>query len=95
MPAVRFRVEWPDGKDDVFYSPSTIVYEYLQVNTNYSLDEFSEKVISALDHASERVKQKFGYYCSAAQDEKRNILTKLSQLKNQNISGDVSVTAFY
>ena len=95
MPAVRFRVEWPDGKNEVYYCPSTIVYDYLQLNSGYSLDQFSEKISQALDHASERVKQKFGYYCSAAQDEKKNIMLKLMQLKNDEVQGSVNVTAFY
>lgn len=91
MPSVSFEVTWPDGERVSYYSPSTIIHEFIQAKKTYSQDEFSEKVMAALDQASERVYQKFGYYCSAASSEKEKIAMKLSQLSASSIDGGVNI----
>lgn len=93
MPSVNFSVVWPDGEKIEYYSPSTVIHEYLSSNTSYSLEEFSEKVFSGLDMASARVMKKFGYACSAAADEKRKIALKLESLAKDNVSEPVTVFA--
>lgn len=91
MPSVTFDVAWPDGERVSYYSPSTVVHQYIQAQTTYSQSEFSEKIFSALDEASERVYQKFGYYCSAASSEKNKIERKLENLSQSKNSGSVKI----
>lgn len=94
MPAVHFKVQWPDGEEASYYSPSTIIYKYFQAGKSYSQNHFNTKVMAALDEASERVKNKFGYYCSAAQAEQHALQKKLSELHAKNITGDITLCEF-
>lgn len=94
MPAVNFDVRWPDGDNTTYYSPSTIIYKYLKEGNEYPIDDFKEQSISALDIASERVRERFGYYCSAASAEQEKIIKKYDSLKKHGISGTVTLTRF-
>ncbi len=94
MPAVHFEVQWPDGEKQLYYSPSTVVYEHLKENQKLPLDAFAKQAQIALTVASERVKQKFGYYCSAASAEQDKISAKVAALKRMDVNGDVTVIGF-
>lgn len=72
MPAVHFRVRWPDGEVERCYSPSTVIHDYLTPG-EYPLDDFVTRCREALTAASERVHARFGFYCSSAQDQKQLI----------------------
>lgn len=76
MPAVNFKIRWPDGREASGYSPSTVIYQYLEEGASYSLEDFLQRIEIALNSASERVKQVKGFYCSSAMDT-------LSSLKGQ------------
>lgn len=91
MPSINFEVIWPDGDKVSYYSPSTIVREHLRVGAEYSQAEFDRRIHSALNAASERVYQRFGYYCSAASAELEKINFKLQFLREQEIIGEVRV----
>jgi len=94
MPAVNFTVNWPDGEIINYYSPSTVIHDYLSKGAGYELSEFKQKVDQALDTASERVKSMHGFYCSAASDEKSKIQHKYNQLMTTHQNEKVFVTAF-
>lgn len=68
MPAVNVRLRWPDGQESNAYSPSTAIFEHLEEGRTYSVAEFLRRAESALDAASERVRQVKGFYCSSAMD---------------------------
>jgi uncharacterized repeat protein (TIGR04042 family) len=68
MPEVHFRVEWPDAKTAEYYSPSTAVHAHIKAGESYPLPEFLERTRTAMRQASERVRMKYGYYCSSAMD---------------------------
>jgi uncharacterized repeat protein (TIGR04042 family) len=68
MPAVNFRIRWPNGKEAAGYSPSTVIYEHLQEGASYPLADFLQRIEGGLNNASERVKQVKGFYCSSAMD---------------------------
>ena len=91
MPSVNFNVTWPDGEQVTYYSPSTIIHEHIKPQTHYSQQEFADCIALALNQASERVYQRFGYYCSSAQGELEKIQHKMQQLKNNSVSGQVLV----
>ena len=73
MPEMHFTIRWPDGEEARCYSPSLIVREYLEVGRDYPVEEFVGKSREMLNIASERVKAKYGYYCSAAMDQLKDI----------------------
>lgn len=73
MPETYFDVRWPDGREETCYSPSSVVADFLQINVEYALVDFLSRSESALSQASERVKQKYGYYCSSAADQLHRI----------------------
>lgn len=66
MPDMHFDVLWPNGQHETCYSPSTVIQQHLQVGKEYDLSDFVQLSQIALNEASERVKAKFGYYCSSA-----------------------------
>lgn len=69
MPVTHFRIQWPDRSEVDCYSPSSVIREYLTPGTSYALADFLERVRTALNIASERVRAKYGYACSSALDQ--------------------------
>jgi uncharacterized repeat protein (TIGR04042 family) len=89
-----FEVTWPDGRRDRCYSPSRIVEEHLKVGDCYEVDDFVARVRVALHVAAERVRAKYGYYCSAAMDQLARIEEKASALNEAERRGSVRVEGF-
>ncbi|MBL8476431.1 MAG: MSMEG_0570 family nitrogen starvation response protein [Methyloversatilis sp.] len=73
MPAMHFRVRWPDQTETRCYSPSLVIKDYFAPGTGYPLEEFMASVREALHIASERVRAKYGFACSAALDQLADI----------------------
>ena len=69
MPEMRFRVRWPDQSESLCYSPSLIIKDYFEPGQIYPLKEFVSRSREALEIASERVRQKYGYTCSSAMSQ--------------------------
>ncbi|NKJ49244.1 hypothetical protein CIC12_21415 [Burkholderia sp. SG-MS1] len=69
MPVMHFRIQWPDGTEANCYSPSTVVGEFFTPGTQYPVDDFLRRSREALNIGSERVREKFGFACSAAMDQ--------------------------
>lgn len=69
MPEMYFDVRWPDGLTQRCYSPSTIVEDYFTPGSAYELTEFVERSRTALGIAGERVREKFGFFCTGASDQ--------------------------
>jgi uncharacterized repeat protein (TIGR04042 family) len=69
MPEMRFRVRLPDATELDCYSPSLVVKDYLTPGAEYPIGDFLQRCRDALHIASERVRAKYGYACSAAMDQ--------------------------
>jgi uncharacterized repeat protein (TIGR04042 family) len=69
MPEMHFLVRWPDGSEMRCYSPSRVVREFLEVGRSYAVADFLARSRTMLHIASERVRAKYGYYCTAAMDQ--------------------------
>jgi uncharacterized repeat protein (TIGR04042 family) len=67
MPEVHFRIRWQDQSETRCYSPSTTIMQFLAAGRSYPLSEFLTLCRKALEHGSERVRQKYGYGCGHAQ----------------------------
>ncbi|EMD9441277.1 MSMEG_0570 family nitrogen starvation response protein [Burkholderia cepacia] len=89
MPVMHFRVRWPDQSETNCYSPSTVVSEFFTPETQYALDDFVERARRALGIASDRVREKYGFACSAAMDELARIEANAKRFAPQ---GDATVT---
>ncbi|MCP9267899.1 MSMEG_0570 family nitrogen starvation response protein [Xenorhabdus sp. XENO-1] len=68
MPSVNFTVKWPNGEQIQYYSPSTVIYEYLSIGQCYPSTQFLHQVEDGLYAASERVRTCYGFGCSSAMD---------------------------
>lgn len=73
MPEMRFVVRWPDDSVSRCYSPSLVVKEYLEIGQRYTLARFVSLTATALTIGSERVREKYGFACSAALDQLQSI----------------------
>ena len=69
MPEMHFRVRWPNGATVDCYSPSYVIEEYLSEGTAYAVPEFVERSRQALNIAAERVRERYGFFCSSAMDQ--------------------------
>jgi putative flavoprotein involved in K+ transport len=94
MPEMHFKVQWPSGTTEDCYSPSWIIEEYLDVGRDYPVGDFVERVAVALNIASDRVRQKYGFACSSALDQLAAIVDTAGSLSADERAGTVRVLAF-
>ncbi|MAS55063.1 MAG: MSMEG_0570 family nitrogen starvation response protein [Nocardioides sp.] len=66
MPEMTFSVRWPDGRVEHCYSPSLVMHDHLSAETTYTVEDFLRRSTTALEVASARVKEKFGFACTSA-----------------------------
>jgi uncharacterized repeat protein (TIGR04042 family) len=83
MPEMHFSVRWPDNSTSDCYSPSLVVKDYLEVGKSYPVAEFVDRSRTALNIASVRVQQKFGYLCSSAMDQLSQIERTASRFDDE------------
>ncbi len=79
MPEINFQIKWPDGTEQNCYSPSLVVKQYFTPGETYELTEFVEKSRTALNIASDRVKEAYGFPCSRALGQLEQIELKAAQ----------------
>ncbi|TDU32759.1 putative repeat protein (TIGR04042 family) [Panacagrimonas perspica] len=73
MPEVHFRVRWPDDSVMHAYSPSSTIKDALRLGHPYPVAEFVAQSRAALEHASDRVAQRYGFGCGHAAAQIREI----------------------
>jgi uncharacterized repeat protein (TIGR04042 family) len=83
MPETHFKVQWPDGSQDICYSPSSVVKKYFELNRDYELADFVALSETALNMASDRVRAKYGMGCGLAMGQLADIQVKAEQFKIQ------------
>jgi uncharacterized repeat protein (TIGR04042 family) len=66
MPAMTYRLQWPDATVSECYSPSLVIRDYFAAGTEYELADFLRRIREATAIASERVRAKYGFPCSRA-----------------------------
>lgn len=93
MPEMKFRVRWPDDSVSSCYSPSLIIKDYFVVGQPYTLSDFVSKSRESLTIASERVKAKFGFYCTGASAQLTEIETRAARFAG-HANAHVIVEAF-
>lgn len=66
MPVVIFELEWPDGTRQRCTSPSTVIYEHLRAGQALPVGDLVATTHRAMAAASERVRARYGFACTAA-----------------------------
>jgi uncharacterized repeat protein (TIGR04042 family) len=94
MPEMHFSVRLPNGATIECYSPSYIIEEYLSVGQQYPVPEFVARTRQALNIASERVRERYGFGCSSALDQQAAIEQTVSELSAREQAEQVTVLAF-
>ncbi len=94
MPVMHFDIRWPDASESHCYSPSMVIKDYLVPGQSYPLPEFLSRTREALNVASDRVRAKFGFACSAAMDQLAQIERKAEHF-SANPAAQVAVLAFH
>jgi uncharacterized repeat protein (TIGR04042 family) len=69
MPAMTYRLRWPDDSVSTCYSPSLVIKDFFEPGASYALPEFLQRAREATRIASDRVAAKFGFACSRAADQ--------------------------
>ncbi|MHB8694606.1 MAG: FAD-dependent monooxygenase, partial [Solirubrobacteraceae bacterium] len=69
MPNVRLTVRWPDGVLQEAVSPSRAIERFVVKGGRYPRDELLGRLRDGLGAASERVRQRYGFACTAAAEE--------------------------
>jgi uncharacterized repeat protein (TIGR04042 family) len=93
MPEMHFTVRWPDDSVSECYSPSLVIKDYLEVGGRYPVLDFVSRSRTALNIASDRVRQKYGYACSSALDQLKAIESTASKF-NDHEGASVVVEGF-
>ena len=73
MPEVSFQLEWPDGQSSTLYSPSTVILDYFRPGDSLLVSELEERGVEALRAASERVRARYGFACTRADEEESQL----------------------
>ena len=94
MPEMHFTIEWPNGKRERCYSPSYIIEDYFVPGRGYPVPEFLERASAALEGASERVRQRYGFACSSALDQLRELREASAGLSDDERARQVNIVAF-
>ncbi len=84
MPETRFKIQWPDGSEEICYSPSSIVKQYFEPEHDYELAEFVDRARTALNIASDRVQAKYGSPCGLAIGQLAEIQSIASQFSSDS-----------
>jgi uncharacterized repeat protein (TIGR04042 family) len=83
MPAMHYRLRWPDDSESTCYSPSLVIKDYFEPGTSYPVSDFLCRIREASQIASQRVMAKFGFLCSRAGDELAGIERQAARFADQ------------
>ena len=83
MPEVELTLEWPDGGQSRLYSQSTVILEHLAPGQTVTVAELRAKGTLALRQASERVRARYGFACTRADEEERRLLEQSARFGEQ------------
>jgi uncharacterized repeat protein (TIGR04042 family) len=89
VPEMTFTVRWPDGAEQRCWSPSLVVHDHLTVGAAYPVGEFLDRTRTALATASERVRARYGFACTAAAAQ----LAEIEDVAAGSGAGEVRVLA--
>lgn len=74
VPEVHLTLTWPDGRTSELYSPSTVILEALRPGDRLAVADLCSRGREGLRRASERVRARYGFACTRADEEERRLL---------------------
>ncbi|MFD1144598.1 MSMEG_0570 family nitrogen starvation response protein [Larkinella insperata] len=83
MPEVHVTIEWPDQQRDTIYSPSTVLLQYLKPGDSFSIRDFEERISKALQVASQRVYERYGFECTSAMGELARLKAQIAAIDDK------------
>jgi len=89
MPERILKVKWPDQKVQAIYSPSSIIEKYFTQGQKLTVSVFKMKSNEALNHASKRVEEVYGYACSSAMNSILEINKKAELIENDQLEVEI------
>ncbi|QHQ34353.1 MSMEG_0570 family nitrogen starvation response protein [Algicella marina] len=92
MPEIEFSIRWPDGSEELCYSPSTVLREFFRPGAEYSIADFLKRCRSGLGMASQRVEAKFGFRCTSADAQLKRLETVAARYKPEEIVRCLSIS---
>lgn len=92
MPITYVNIQWPNNQKDQIYSPSSVIKDYFEIGESMDISNFLSNSNNALTEASERVRKKFGYACTAAQAEAIRIKEKSEEFETSKKVKIISIT---
>ncbi|QHV97782.1 MULTISPECIES: MSMEG_0570 family nitrogen starvation response protein [Spirosoma] len=84
MPEVNVTIEWPDKQKDSIYSPSTVLLQYIKSGDSLSIQDFDERISQALQLASQRVYERYGFECTSAMGELARLKARMASINDKN-----------
>ena len=78
MAEVRVHYHWPNGVESSSYAPSNVVRKHVEADRAYTVTDFTQRMLTALDLASDRVRQHFGHRCSIADRDAQRLREEAS-----------------
>ncbi|MEO0796108.1 MAG: MSMEG_0570 family nitrogen starvation response protein [Verrucomicrobiota bacterium] len=87
MPETYFTIEFPDGRTETCYSPSSIVKKYFVPGDTLEIADFKQRANESLLEASNRVAAKFGFACTSANSQ----LAKINQWIDDMETGSIKI----
>jgi uncharacterized repeat protein (TIGR04042 family) len=84
MPEVNVNIEWPDKQRDSIYSPSTVLLQYIKSGDYLSVQDFDERISEALQLASQRVYERYGFECTSAMSELDRLKARIASINDKN-----------
>jgi uncharacterized repeat protein (TIGR04042 family) len=87
MPEVLLTLEWPDGQRSQLYSPSSVILNFLPPGQSLQVRELLRRGEEALLEASERVRARYGFSCTRAEEERARL-----RQQGEAFDGDQIVT---
>ena len=88
---MSFAVRWPDGKQQVLYSPSLVVTEHLEPGVSYRVEDFVARTVAAMEIADRRVRARYGHACAGAASTVAEVEQRAALFGPDD---DVTVTGF-
>jgi len=80
MPEVNVNIEWPDKQKDSIYSPSTVLLQYIKSGDSLSIQDFDDRISQALQLASQRVYERYGFECTSAMGELARLKARIASI---------------
>jgi len=87
MPEVELDLDWPDGSSSRLYSPSTVILEHLAPGEALTVKELRHRGRLALRQASERVRARYGFACTRADEEEQRLLEQAARFGEEERVG--------